>query len=351
MKKYQPFRIGKNFVSLLLDKKAAIVITTLAVLSAIVLLTSAGIGEIILNPFQVFMTLLGYGEKMDLLVVQSFRMPRILIALLAGICLGSAGAILQSLIRNPLASPDIIGITGGAAIAVVGFFAYFSDSSNSLTISIHWLPIAAFLGATLIGLLVYFLSWKKGASSFRLVLIGIGMSMLAQSITTLLMIQGPIYRASEANVWITGSVYGASWEQVHILAPVTLIFVLISFVSSRNINIQELGEEIATGVGSTVQKNRFLLLLLSTALTGSAVAFAGGIGFVGLIAPHIARRLVGSSFGALLPVAALIGGLLVMIADLIGRTLFAPLEVPAGVFTAAIGAPYFIYLLYKTRNS
>ncbi|MDQ0861854.1 iron chelate uptake ABC transporter family permease subunit [Bacillus sp. V2I10] len=350
MKKYQSFRLGKNFVSLLLNKKAAIVITTLAVLTVIVLLTSVCIGEVMLNPFQVFRALLGYGEKMDLLVVQSFRMPRILIALLAGICLASAGGILQGLIRNPLASPDIIGFTSGASTAIVGFFALFSDKSNSLTISIHWLPVAAFAGATLIGLIVYFLSWKKGASSFRLVLIGIGMSMLAQSVTTLLMIQGPIYRASEANVWITGSVYGATWEQVRILAPITLVFVLISIVSSRSINILELGDEIATGVGSNVQKNRFLLLLLSTALTGSAVAFAGGIGFVGLIAPHIARRLVGSSFGALLPVAAFIGGLLVMLADLIGRTLFAPLEVPAGVFTAAIGAPYFIYLLYKTRS-
>ncbi|MBD1380779.1 FecCD family ABC transporter permease [Metabacillus arenae] len=351
MKKYQPLRLGKNFFSILLDKKAATVITALALLTLLLLLTSAGIGDVMLNPLQVFMTLLGYGEEMDLLVVQSFRMPRILIALLAGICLAISGGILQGLIRNPLASPDIIGITGGASIAVVGFFALFSDQNHSLTISIHFLPVAAFAGATLIGFIVYFLSWKKGASSFRLVLIGIGMSMLAQSVTTFLMIQGPIYRASEANVWITGSVYGANWEQVRILAPVTMVLVLISFVSARGINIQELGDEIAKGVGSSVQRNRFLLLLLSTALTGSAVAFAGGIGFVGLIAPHIARRLVGSSFGALLPVSALIGGLLIMLADLIGRTLFAPLEIPAGVFTAAIGAPYFIYLLYKTRNS
>lgn len=155
---------------------------------------------------------------------------------------------------------------------------------------------------------------------------------------------------SQANVWITGSVYGSNWQDVNILMPAALVLLLISAAAARNVNIQTLGEELATGAGSSVQRNRFLLLLLSTAFAGIAVAFAGTVGFVGLMAPHIARRLVGSSFGALLPVAALIGGLLVLIADIIGRTLFSPVEVPAGVFTAAIGAPYFIYLLYKSRN-
>jgi iron complex transport system permease protein len=127
--------------------------------------------------------------------------------------------------------------------------------------------------------------------------------------------------------------------------------VIIALALARTINIQELGDEVATGLGGKVQKQRFFLLMISTALIGGSVAFAGGIGFVGLMAPHMARRLVGSSFGALLPASALIGGILVMVADLIGRMLFSPLEVPAGVFTAGIGAPYFIYLLFKTRNS
>jgi len=135
------------------------------------------------------------------------------------------------------------------------------------------------------------------------------------------------------------------------LVPWTITFLLIAFFAARTINIQELGDEVATGLGGKVQKQRFLLLMISTALIGSSVAFAGGIGFVGLMAPHMARRLVGSSFGALLPASALIGGILVMTADLIGRTMFSPMEVPAGVFTAGIGAPYFIYLLFKTRNA
>ncbi|WP_175640547.1 FecCD family ABC transporter permease [Metabacillus schmidteae] len=351
MKKYYKLRIGTDKLSFLIDKKAVTISFILLAVTCIVFLTSTGVGEVFISPLNVLKTLFGYGDDMENLFIYSFRLPRIMIALLVGISLAVAGAILQGLIRNPLASPDIIGITGGGSVGVVLFLMLFSDQNNSLFVSIKWLPVAAFIGATIIGILVYLLSWKNGASSIRLVLIGIGLSMLTQSLTTLFMVKGPIYQAAQANVWITGTVYGATWEQVWILLPVVVILFLISIISIRNVNIQELGDELATGVGSAVQRNRFLLLLLSTALTGSAVAFAGVIGFVGLMAPHIGRRLVGSSFGALLPVSALIGAILVMMADLLGRVLFSPLEVPAGVFTAAIGAPYFIYLLYKTRNN
>ncbi|WPP35885.1 FecCD family ABC transporter permease [Bacillus sonorensis] len=350
MKNYRTLRIGKSGVSFLIGKKALLSFIILLLATALAVVLSAGIGERFISPGTVLRTFFGAGDPADELIIMSFRMPRILVALFAGICLAAAGSILQGLIRNPLASPDVIGVTGGASVAVVLFLMLFSNSSNALTVSLSWLPVAAFIGAALAGMLVYVLSYKNGASTFRLILIGIGFSMLAQSLTTLFMIKGPIYRMSQANVWITGSVYGSNWQDVHILLPSALILLVICAAAARSINIQTLGEELATGAGSAVQQNRFLLLLLSTGFAGIAVAFSGTVGFVGLMAPHIARRLVGSSFGALLPVASLIGGLLVLTADLIGRTLFSPVEVPAGVFTAAIGAPYFIYLLYKSRN-
>lgn len=348
MKKYTSLRIGKS-ISFLVDKKAITVSLILLAVSVVVFLVSAGSGEMYISPLEVAKALFGNGSDMNEVVIYTFRLPRILVALLAGMSLAVAGAILQGMIRNPLASPDVLGITGGAAAAVVTFLTLFSDENHSLTISIHWLPLAAFLGATITALLVYVLSWKNGMAQLRLVLIGVGISALMQACTTLLMITGPIYRASQANVWITGSVYGASWKHVTLLAPWALILLAISFLSVRKMNIQELGDELAIGAGVSLQKQRFFLLLLSTALTGGAVAFAGGIGFVGLMAPHMARRLVGSSFGALLPASALLGAILVMAADLAGRMLFAPMEIPAGVFTAAIGAPYFVYLLYKSR--
>lgn len=351
MSKYKGLRILKGKVSFLIDKKALVTFITLLIISFSVFVLSTGLGEMKISPLNVIKVFFGGGEDMERLVIQSFRLPRIIVALMVGISLAVAGGILQGMIRNPLASPDILGITGGAAVAVVGFLAIFSDENNALTVSIKWMPVSAFIGAAVIALLVYFLAWKNGVSPIRLVLIGIGISALMQSLTTLMMIMGPIYRASQANIWLTGTVYGSNWSNVAIIVPCTLILFALVMMLARNVNVQELGDEIATGVGSHVQKQRFWLLMLATALIGSSVAFAGGIGFVGLMAPHMARRLVGSAFGALLPVSALIGGILVMVADLIGRTMFSPLEVPAGVFTASIGAPYFIYLLFKTRNS
>jgi len=351
MSPYKSVRWFRGKISFLLDKRAAKVFVIMAIAAAMIFIVSTGTGDMKISPFSVIQVFFGGGTEMEQLVVTNFRLPRIIIALMVGISLAVAGGILQGMVRNPLASPDMLGITGGAAVAVVGFLAFFSDKNNALTVSIKWLPLAAFIGAGVIAFLVYFLAWKNGVSPIRLILIGIGLSALMQALTTLMMILGPIYRASQANIWITGTVNGSNWDQVSILVPCTVILIAVSLMMSRNMNVQELGDEIATGVGGHVQRQRFFLMMISTALIGSSVAFAGGIGFVGLMAPHMARRLVGSSFGALLPVSALIGGILVMLADLIGRTLFSPLEIPAGVFTSAIGAPYFIYLLFKTRNA
>lgn len=183
----------------------------------------------------------------------------------------------------------------------------------------------------------------------RLVLIGVGVSEVLSALTRMLIVLSPIHLTGKAMIWLTGTVYGTTWNNVLALLP-WFLAILVALVYGRSVNIQQLGEDIATGVGSRVQRERLILLLISTVLAGSAVAIGGAVGFVGLLAPHIARKLVGSAFGEVLPVAALVGGLMVMIADLIGRTAFSPLDLPVGIFTAGIGAPYFIYLLYKNRN-
>lgn len=192
-------------------------------------------------------------------------------------------------------------------MAVVVFLMLFSDQNNSLMVSIHWMPLAAFIGAVITGFSVYFLARKKTTSALRLVLIGIGVSMFMKSLTTLFMIKGPIYQATQANVWITGSVSAANWDQVTILLPAAVVLLLVTAMVTKQLDILDLGDGIATGVGSNVKLSRLLLLLLSIGLTAVGVAFAGGIGFVGLMAPHMARRLVGTGFAPLLPVAALLG--------------------------------------------
>ncbi|MDP4098395.1 iron ABC transporter permease [Paenibacillus sp. P96] len=352
MKKQLTLRIGSR-VSLLLNQKALLTSGCLLLLTLLLFLLSTGMGDMSISPVRVLQAIFGRGDDMERLVVTSIRLPRVLMALLAGIGLAIAGSILQGLVRNPLASPEIIGVTGGAGAAVVLFLALFSDrDTGSLLISIEWLPLGAFLGATLTTFIVYLLSYKHGeVVPLRMVLIGIGIAALMQAVTTFFMILSPIHNASQANIWLIGTVNGTNWGDVAVLAPWITVISLVTWGAARKLNVQQLGDSLATGLGSHVGRQRLYLLLLCTALVGGAVAFAGGIGFVGLIAPHIARKLVGSSYGALIPAAALIGALLVMGADLMGRTLFSPLEVPTGVFTAAIGAPYFIYLLFKSRST
>lgn len=346
MKRYFPVRIGR--FSVMMDTKAVFVISSLIMISFAVLVSSLTIGETPTSFLDVIKVFFGGGD--DSFVIMTLRFPRALIALLSGAALGMSGAILQAVIRNPLASPDIIGVTGGASAGAVLVITFFSDMSSNLSVSLFWVPVAAFLGAVSIGLLIFLLSWKKGISPFRLVLMGIGFYTATQALTNLIMLMGPVFQAGQAKMWITGTVYGSNWDQVAVLWPWLAVFIPVSLLFARHLNVGQLGEDVIRGLGGNSSKQRILFLLLSTGLAGSAVAFAGGISFVGLIAPHAARRLVGSSYGALLPVSGLLGAIFVMVADLIGRTLMAPLEIPAGVFTAVIGAPYFIYLLIQNRN-
>ncbi len=198
--------------------------------------------------------------------------------------------------------------------------------------------------------LIYALAWKRGDSPIRLIIVGIGLTSVMGALTTMMITFGEIDDVTRALIWLTGSVYGRGWADVRALLPWLMLFVPGALLMSRQLNALNLGEEVARGLGSSIERERGLLLLTSAALAAAAVTVAGTIGFVGLIAPHIARRLVGPSHEGLMPVAALTGGLIVVLADLLGRTVFAPVEVPAGVITAAVGAPFFMYLLYRSRE-
>jgi iron complex transport system permease protein len=344
MKKQSTIRNRSGTISYLIDHKAILIISVLCSLSLLVLLIGLSIGSTMINPIQVIQQLLGMGNQEYAFVIETLRLPRMILSLLVGISLGVSGLILQGIIRNPLASPDIIGITGGAALFAVLFITFFSE------LSIKWIPVVAMTGAGLISLMIYFLAWKKGINPIRLVLIGIGVQAAMGGLVTMMIVLSPSYSTSEAYIWLTGSVYGANWNNVYSMLPWVLVFVPLSLLLSRKVNVLELGDDLAVGLGTKVQLNRFILLFVSVALAGSAVAFAGGIGFVGLIAPHIARKLVGRSFASLVPVSALIGGLIVVLADVVARTAFLPLDLPAGVFVSGIGAPFFIYLLYRNHH-
>ncbi|MDW7675711.1 MAG: iron ABC transporter permease [Bacillota bacterium] len=345
MSKYILFRSRSNRISIIFEKKMFVVLLSLGCLSIVLFFLGLSIGSTMIHPITVIKHLLGVGGEEYAFIIDTLRLPRATLSLLVGAALGVSGLILQGIIRNPLGSPDIIGITGGASLAAVIFITYFID-----TISIKWLPLVAIAGAGTISFLIYFLAWKKGVSPIRLILVGIGIAAAMSALTTMMIVLGNSYSTPQAYLWLTGSVYGANWENVNSMLPWVIIFIPLSMFFANTANAQELGDQVALSLGVRVQLHRFALLFTSVALAGSAVAFAGGVGFVGLIAPHIARKLVGRSFGSLVPVSALIGGLIVFLADVVARTFFVPLDLPAGIFVSGIGAPFFIYLLYRNRH-
>lgn len=346
MKLHVPIRFRRGELSFLVHKKAFVMTVILLIVCAAIAVVSTGMGEMYISPIDVIRSIIGVGADDHAMVIQKLRLPRIVVSMLVGASLAAAGAILQGIIRNPLASPDMMGVTGGASVAAVTFLTYFGG-----VVSIRWLPVTAMIGAAVVSAILYMLAWKRGVTPIRLILVGIGMSTLTSAATTMMIVFSPTNDPGQAYLWLTGSVYAANWENVFTVLPWTVILIPLAFLLARHVNIGQLGDDIAASAGSAVELNRLLLLLVSVALAGSAVSVAGGIGFIGLIAPHMARKLVGSSFESVLPVSALLGSAIVMLADLAGRTFFLPLDVPVGVFTSAVGAPFFIYLLYTKRNS
>ncbi|MVP01685.1 FecCD family ABC transporter permease [Paenibacillus lutrae] len=350
MSRYKHIRLNKPPISFVLDKRALLVTGVLLAILILLMLVATGTGEIKMSPLQVLKTLLGMGAPQDELIIHTFRLPRVLVAVLVGAALAMSGAIMQGVSRNPLASPDIIGITDGAGVFVVAFIVATAGTGSAFLAKAEYLPLAAFIGASLTALVIMALAWKNGLPPVRLVLIGIGIAASLAALNTMLILMAPPVLTTQAITWKVGSVYGSNWSHVSTLAAWIAVLTPILAYMMRGMNVQALGDSVATGVGSRVNRQRVVLILLSTALAGSAVAFGGGIAFVGLIAPHMARRLVGSAYGALLPASALFGALVVLLSDYIGRTAFPPHDYPAGIFTACVGAPYFIYLLYKSRN-
>ncbi|MDF1508817.1 iron ABC transporter permease [Robertmurraya sp. DFI.2.37] len=340
------YRSKREKVSFLINLSELMVIAVLIFLLLVSFIISLSAGGKWLSLAELSSVAAGLANAEMNLVVFELRLPRIIVAMLAGASLSVAGSILQGIIRNPLASPDIIGISGGGSLAAIAYITLLSGKA-----SIHFLPIAAFCGAGLISLLIYMLAWKKGISPVRLILIGIGISAITGALTMLMITLSPNASASQAYIWMTGSIYGSSWVNVLSLLPWSLVFIPLAFMYSRHLRLQELGDDVAAALGSSVQQQRAVLLVISVALAGSSVAVAGAVGFVGLIGPHLARKLTGASGGSLIVSSALTGSLIVLLADTLARTVFLPKDIPVGVFTAAVGAPFFIYLLFRNRNN
>lgn len=345
-KNWLVIRPAKLPFSFHLDRRVPGVLLMLALVALVGMVVSVSQGEYPIPPLEVVKTILGLETANSdySFIVNTLRLPRTIVAFLVGVGLAIAGTITQGITRNPLAAPGIIGVNAGASLAAVTLIVVLPSAP------VVALPVAAFGGALTIALLIYLLAWNGGSSPVRLILVGIGFSLIAGALTNLMVTFGEINSVSQALVWLAGSVYGRSWEQVMALLPWLVIFGGLALLLTRELNTLNLGDDVARGLGSRIEWQRGLLLLTCVALAGASVATAGSIGFVGLMAPHLGRQLVGPSHEGLMPTSAMMGGMIVVWADLLGRLLFAPIELPCGIVTAAIGAPYFVYLLIGNRK-
>jgi iron complex transport system permease protein len=293
------------------------------------------IGPRVINPFSL--------NEIEKEILISIRLPRVIISILMGIALGASGAVLQGILRNPLADPYILGISSGAALtAAIGIIA-------GLTFwGIITIPLLAFTGAIITGVFVGAMGWKRGGFwPERLLLAGVGLGFLFSAVLMLIMSISSDEGLRRATLWIFGDLSLTDWS----IIPYGFVFITAGFAISisraKALNALILGDELSHSLGFSPRRERFILFISVGLMTAASVSLGGMIGFIGLLIPHIGRFLTGSDSKVLIPVSAMGGGILLCIADLIGKSLMSPMELPAGIITAIIGAPYFLYLLRR----
>ena len=273
--------------------------------------------------------------------LMEYRLPRAVLAILLGGALAISGVLVQSVVRNPLASPDILGINNAAGLVAVSVLMFLPN------LAFYWMPIFAFLG----GVLSFVILWIVCGFNFRpikMAIIGVALSALWAAISHYLMLTNPV-EINTAMLWLTGSLWGRSWSYLNVVLPWLVVLLPLPFIFCRDLDTLGLGENKASTLGVTVNKVQISVLVLAVALSTTAVAICGPIAFLGLVAPHLARRLVGGRHRTLLPAALIIGALLLQLSDILARVIDPPTELPAGILTAIIGAPYFFYLLMRTK--
>lgn len=313
---------------------------------AAALVAGIALGDLSFDLTTTLNTLRGEGTTLSERVILDLRLPRLLVAMLAGAALAVSGALLQGVVRNPLAGPEIVGITGGAGLGALTVIVLFPELPFALV------PIAAFAGAFIAFTVVYLASWKDGLTPTRLALVGVAVSAFCAAGINILVVRAQIQVAS-ALVWLSGSTYARDWDDLQRLLPWLVVLLPVAWLAARQLDLLGLGDDAARGLGMALERTRLTILIVAVALSAAAVSVVGTIGFVGLIGPHTARILLGGQYQhrKLVPMAAILGALLVTLADTIGRVALAPREIPSGLVTALIGAPYFLWLLWRGRTS
>ncbi|HCU7346289.1 TPA: iron ABC transporter permease [Staphylococcus aureus] len=296
-----------------------------------------------------FKTLIGQGDAIDELILLDFRLPRMMITILAGAALSISGAIVQSVTKNPIAEPGILGINAGGGFAIALFIAIGKINADNF---VYVLPLISILGGITTALIIFIFSFNKneGVTPASMVLIGVGLQTALYGGSITIMSKFDDKQSDFIAAWFAGNIWGDEWPFVIAFLPWVLIIIPYLLFKSNTLNIIHTGDNIARGLGVRLSRERLILFFIAVMLSSAAVVVAGSISFIGLMGPHIAKRIVGPRHQLFLPIAILVGACLLVIADTIGKIVLQPGGVPAGIVVAIIGAPYFLYLMYKTKN-
>lgn len=327
-------------------RKQRLILLILFILILLTMFIGMGMGFSSIPYSRLLPTFLGDGTFKEEFVIFSIRLPRMIITLMAGMALALSGAILQGVTRNDMAEPGILGFNAGAGVAITVFFLYFPIEAGSF---VYLIPIVGFWGAVVTAIIIYLFSYKKnsGLQPIRLVLVGIGISMALSGIMIVLISSAERAKVDFIAKWLAGNIWGTDWPFIWAFLPWLIVLIPFTLYKANTLNLLNLNEPVAIGVGVSLEKERIVLMLAAVALAASAVSVTGGIAFIGLMAPHIAKSLVGPRNQLFIPIAILIGGLLLIVADTIGSNLVDPEGIPAGIIVALIGGPYFVYLILK----
>lgn len=332
-------------------KRFKIVLAVLIALLLISFMVTLCWGTYKISPSQVLNTLLGNGSKLQNTAIMSIRLPRMLVGIFVAIALSTAGCILQTITKNDLADTGIIGINAGASVAAVLFITYSTGAyySELGELSIFVLPFMAIIGAGVSALIIYMMSSRKGIKPKRLLLIGIGLNAGLNAFITFFTFRGGIGDYNRVLVWTSGSLWGSGWTYAKVIIPIVALMFIVVLLNHKKLDVLNLSDELSISLGLNLEKERKKFLTFAVILAGTATAFAGNIGFLGLISPHIARKLVGSYHKNFIIISAMISIIIVILADAVSRNLFSPIEIPVGITVSIFGVPYFIYLMMKEK--
>lgn len=329
-------------------KIVLIILSILLVISSVLMMC---IGTYKVTPNEVINTLFGNGTRIQNTVILNIRLPRLLVGIFVAIALSSAGAILQTVTKNDLADSGIIGINAGASVAAVLFITYLTNAyySELGQFSIFVLPVMAVIGAALTALLIYFIAGRGNLKPNRLLLVGIGLNAGLNAFITFITFRGGVGDYNKVLIWTSGSLWGSGWSYVKVIVPIVLVMFSLVLINHKKLDVLNLSDEIAISLGLNIQNERKKFLTFAVILAATATAFAGNIGFIGLIAPHIAKKLVGSYHKHFIIVSAMISVIIMIMADIVSKNLFSPIEIPVGIIVSIFGVPYFIYLMMKEK--